>query len=78
MTFVVIPHLMKKLCIHNISIRVNLYQNQFINECARKNFLKFLLGDGHKDGRCSFVRYRRIYVLNIRYQTRAPIAIVKI
>ena len=27
---------MKYLRIHNISIHINFYQNQFINECARK------------------------------------------
>ena len=24
--------------LHNVSSHINLYQNQFINECARKNF----------------------------------------
>ena len=27
---------------HNIMIHINFYQNLFINECVRKNFLKFL------------------------------------
>ena len=27
--------------IHNVSICINFHQNQFINECVRKNFLKF-------------------------------------
>ena len=31
----------KYLCIHNISIHINFYQNQFRNESVRKNFLKF-------------------------------------
>ena len=32
---------MKYLRIHNISIPIIFYQNRFINECVRKNFLKF-------------------------------------
>ena len=38
---------MKYLRIYNISIHINFYQNQFINECVRKNFLKF--SEGRKD-----------------------------
>ena len=40
MTFEVILIKMKYLRIHNISIHIILYQNRFINECVRKNFLK--------------------------------------
>jgi hypothetical protein len=32
---------MKYLRIHNIGIHINFYQNRFINECVRMNFLKF-------------------------------------
>ena len=32
---------MKYLRIHNIGIHINFYQNRFINESVRKNFLKF-------------------------------------
>ena len=32
---------MKYLHIHNIGIFINFYQNRFINESVRKNFLKF-------------------------------------
>ena len=39
MTFEVILIKMKYLCIHII-----FYQNRFINECVRKNFLKFSEG----------------------------------
>jgi hypothetical protein len=42
MTFGVILIKMKYLRIHNIHIIF--YQNQFINECVRKNFLKFSEG----------------------------------
>ena len=31
---------MKYLRIHNIGIHINFYQNRFINESVRKNFLK--------------------------------------
>ena len=42
MTFEVILIKMKYLSIYNISIHLNFYQNRFINESVRKNFLKFL------------------------------------
>ena len=32
---------MKYFRIYNISIHMNFYQNRFINECVKKNFLKF-------------------------------------
>ena len=41
MTFEIILILIKYLRIYNISIHINFYQNGFINECLRKNFLKF-------------------------------------
>ena len=41
MTFEVILLLMKYLRINNIGIHINFYQNRFINESVRKNFLKF-------------------------------------
>ena len=44
MTFEVILIKMKYLRIHKISIHIIVYQNRFINECVRKNFLKFLEG----------------------------------
>ena len=40
MTSEVILHFMKNLCIHTVSIHRNVYQNWFINECARKNLAK--------------------------------------
>ena len=33
-------HVLKNLRFNNISIHRNFYQNQFINECGRKNFVK--------------------------------------
>ena len=44
MTFEVLLIKMKYLRIHNISIHIIFYQNRFINECVRKNFLKFSEG----------------------------------
>jgi hypothetical protein len=41
MTFEVILIEIKYLRIYNISIHINFYQNRFINESVRKNFLKF-------------------------------------
>ena len=41
MTFEVILLEIKYLRILNVSIHINFYQNRFINECIRKNFLKF-------------------------------------
>ena len=32
---------MKYLRIHNICIRINFHKNRFINECVKKNILKF-------------------------------------
>ena len=67
---------MKYLRFSNISIHINFYQNRFINECFRKNFLKF--AERRKDGkterrkdvkterRSFFVSCRRTYVLNNR------------
>ena len=49
----------KKLRLHIVSIYINLYQNRFINECTRKDFLRFSEGQ-----RSYFVRCKRIYVLN--------------
>ena len=40
MTFEVILIKIKYLRIYNISIHINFYQNRFINESVRKNFLK--------------------------------------
>ena len=39
MTVEVILKNMKYWRIHNVSIHINVYQNRFINECVRKNFL---------------------------------------
>ena len=57
---------MKYLRIHNIGIHTNFYQNRFINESVRKNFLKFSYRriDGKTERRIFFVRCRRTYVLN--------------
>ena len=43
---------MKYLRIHNIGIHINFYQNRFINESVRMNFLKF--SDRRKDGKTEF------------------------
>ena len=40
MTFEVILNLKKYLCIHNVTIHINIYQNQFIDEFVKKNFPK--------------------------------------
>ena len=40
MTFEGILHLIKKLRLLNVSISINFYQNQFINECAREKKAK--------------------------------------
>jgi hypothetical protein len=61
MTFEVVLILMKYLRILNNSIHINFYQNRFINESVRKNFLKF--SERRKDG-VFFVSCRRTYVLN--------------
>ena len=50
---------MKYLRIYNVSIHI--YQNRFINESVRKNFLKF--SERRKDG-VFFESCRRTYVLN--------------
>ena len=41
---ILILNKIKYLRIHNISIHINFYQNLFINQCVRKNFLKFSEG----------------------------------
>ena len=65
MTAEVILNKMKYLCIHDVSVHINFYQNRFINECVRKNFLKFPLRQTErcKDG-LLFVRCRKTYRLN--------------
>ena len=40
MTFEVILYFMKNLCLHNVSIHTNFYQNRFINEYDRKKKAK--------------------------------------
>ena len=56
MTSEVILFVMKNLCLDNVSIHINIYQNRLIHKYDRKNFVfcyeKF------------FVRCRRTYVLN--------------
>ena len=52
---------MKYLRLHNISIHINVYQNRFINECARK--IKAKIPES-QSFRVFFVRFRRTYVLN--------------
>ena len=70
MTFEVILFKMKYLRIHNNSIHIIFYENRFVNECVRKNFLKFLEGkterrkDVKTERRSFFVSCRRTYVLN--------------
>ena len=54
---------MEYLRIHNISIHIIFYQNRFINECNKKNFLKIPERQSNRD---VFVRCRRTYVLNKR------------
>ena len=49
---------MKYLRINNVSIHINLYQNQLRNECARKKKAKT------PESRSFLVRYRGTYVLN--------------
>ena len=41
MTVEVILIKMKYFRIYDISIHINFYQNRFINECVKRNFLKF-------------------------------------
>ena len=62
MTVEVILNPMKYLRIHKATIHINNYQNRFINECVRTNFLKYpeRQTDRRKDGVIS----RSSYVLN--------------
>ena len=63
MTVEVILNKIIYLRIHNVSIHINLYQNQFINKCVEKNFLKFPL---RQTERLSFfVRCRKLTFLII-------------
>ena len=69
MTFEVILIEIKYLLIHNISVHINFYQNRFINESVRKNFLKISEGKTErrkdvKTERRSFFVSCRNYVLN--------------
>ena len=41
MTFEVILNQIEYLRINNVSIHTDFYKNRFLNECARKKFLKF-------------------------------------
>ena len=47
------------MCIHNVSIHINFYQNRFINECVRKNF-----SNSQKD-RWPFVTFNDLEVILI-------------
>ena len=47
MTFDVILYFMKNLHLHNVSIQGNFYQNQFINEYARKKKAKISWSRGN-------------------------------
>ena len=58
MTFEVILYFMKDLCLYNVSIHINFYQNQSINKYARKKKAKI------SESRSILVRYRRTYILN--------------
>ena len=53
---------MKYLRIHNIGIHIIVYQNRFINESVRKNFLKFL--ERQTERRSFFARCRKTHFLN--------------
>ena len=52
---------MKYLRIYNLSIHINFYQNRFINESGRKNFVKFsyrrkdVKTERRKDGKVGIV-----------------------
>ena len=74
MTFIdllVILNKINNLCLDNVSIRINFYQNHFIDECAGKNFLKIPeFCDFVKTE--LFVRYKRTYVLNKFLSTLNP------
>ena len=66
MTLEDILNFIKNMCLHNVSIHTNFYQNRFINECARKKkakipeFHRFIVSQFHS----FFVRCRRTYFLN--------------
>ena len=62
MTFEVILYFFLKMRLYIVSIQRNFYQNQFINECARKKKAKI------PESRRFLVRYRRTYVLNNYYK----------
>ena len=59
MTFEIILDVLKKLCLHNVSIHRNFEQNGFINECARKKKANPII----PESRSFLVIYRRTYVL---------------
>ena len=60
MTFEVILIKMKYLCLYNVSIHIKFYQNQFVNECARKINAKIPESQRFT---VFFAKYRRTYVL---------------
>ena len=68
MTFEVILYLIKILCHHNVSIHINCYQNQFINEYPRNKKAKI------SKSRSFLVRYRKAYILNkYNYLQKIPV-----
>ena len=55
----VIHHLMKKMCLHNVSIYIFSFLSKLVHECALKN-----LDKTHKDVWSFFMRSRRTYLLD--------------
>ena len=47
MTFEVILYFIKSLLLHNVNIHINLYQNRFMNEYARKKKAKISESRSH-------------------------------
>ena len=64
MTVEVILNKIEYLRIHNVSIHIDFYQNRFINECVRNNFLKFL---ERQMTFCDLQWTLRSYLLKIKY-----------
>ena len=68
MTVEVKLYFIKNLHLDNVSIHRDFYQNQFLNEYARKKKAKISesRSPGITESRSFLVRYRRTYVLNKR------------
>ena len=67
-TFVVMLYQMKNLPLHNVSILMNFYENQFINEYTRRILSKFRK-DIRTDGRYIFLcdEEELTILINIRF-----------